>query len=143
MSIVLNITDSYEVASIAGVVDDPKDDYYRKCGIISKENLEAIIGDNKVEYTENSLYYAIEDYDDNELETDDDFDYIIDIFANNNFDHNENENEDEDDEYWVMAKCKYIVKFTELVTAEDIRQLKAYIVRATNINEQNIEETHE
>lgn len=139
MSIVLNITDSYEVASIAGVVDDPEVGYYHTCGIISKENLEAIIGDNKIKDIETDLYYAIEDEDDNELEFDDNFDYIINCFFNDNFD----QDEDYNGEYWVNAKCEYTIKFTELVTTDDIRQLKTYIARAATINEDNIEETYE
>lgn len=139
MGIVLTVKDSYEVASVAGVADEPESGYYRACGIMSKENLKAIIGENKVESTESSLYYAIEDYDDNELETDDDFDYIVNCFADDDFE----QDEDYNGEYWVMAKCEYKIKFTELITAEDIRQLKAYIARAAGINDENIAETHE
>lgn len=139
MSTVLTIKDAYEVASIAGVVDDPEVGYYHKCGIISKDNLEAIIGDNKIKEVETNLYYAIVDYDDNELEYDDDFNYIVDCFADDNFD----QDEDYDGEYWVMAKCEYTITFTDSVTDADIKQIKAYIVRAANIDEDDIEESRE
>ena len=139
MSIVLTVKNAYEVASIAGAVDEPDADYYRACGIISKKNLEAIIGENKVEYIESNLYYAIEDYNNKELETDSDFDYIINCFDNDNFE----KNEDYNGEYLVIAKCEYKIKFTESATQDDINQLKAYIVKSVSINEENIEETHE
>lgn len=138
MNTVLIIKDSYEVASVTDV-NEPDAEYYRTCGIISKRNLEAIIGENKVAYIESNLYYAIENDEDEEIETDTSFDYIEDCFANEDF----YQDEDYDGEYWLMAKCEYKITFTELVTQDDINQLKAYIVRAASINEENIEETHE
>lgn len=138
MNTVLIVKNSYEVACEIGISDEPEEDYHRACGIMSKENLEAIIGENKIKCTESSMYYAIEDDDDNELEVDDNFDYIINCFANNDF-----EQDDDCGECLVMAECEYKIKLTELATPEDIRQLKAYIVKATGIDEDNIKETHE
>ena len=139
MSIVLTVKDAYEVASVAGIADDPDEEYYRACGIMSKENLEAIIGENKVESTESNMYYAIEDDEDNELETDDDFDYIVNCFADDDFE----QDEDYNGEYWVIAECEYKIKLTESATPDDIRKLKVYITKAADIKEENIKETRE
>lgn len=115
------------------------DEYFNNLSkIISKTILENNIGENTIECIESDYYYTIVDEDDNELVRNKDFDKIKKELSIHDW------NDYYSGSYWVMIYCTFKIKFNESnVTDEDIKKVKYFITRNTDIMEENFEEINE